>query len=253
MSEQQDLNEKVAVVTGGCGGLGQAIAQKLTALGARVVITDLDEERGTALTAATGCQFFQQDVSREADWLALKAWLIERFGGLHVLVNNAAILRAYNVESETLEDFNRVMAVNCQSVFLSHKHLLGLMAASGGSIVNISSSSAMTGHPQFCAYTASKAAVRSLTMNAAVYARKQGYGVRCNSVHPDGIITPMVMNIPGESPTMSDEQRATAAGFTAHPEAIADVVVFLASDDSRHINGAAIAVDNTSTITPPYV
>ncbi len=249
----QDLRNKVAVVTGGCGGLGQAIARKLTALGTRVVITDLDDEQGHNVAKSLGCEFFQQDVSDEQSWCRLKAWLEANTDGLHILVNNAAILRAYNVETETLADFSRVMAVNCHSVFLSQKYLLSTMARAGGSIVNISSSSAMAGHPQFCAYTASKAAVRSLTMNAAVYARKQGYGVRCNSVHPDGIVTPMVMNIPGDRPMMTDEQRQTAASFSAEPDAIADVVVFLASDASRHVNGAALAVDNTATITPAYI
>lgn len=247
------LQGKLAVVTGGCGGLGRATVEKLIAAGARVVITDLDESAGNALANALDCQFFRQDVSSESDWQALAEFLSSTWGGLDVLVNNAAILRADNIEDETLENFNRVMSINTNSVFLGTKYCLPLMKGRNASIVNISSSSALMGHPQFCAYTASKAAVRSLTQSTAVHARKQGYAVRCNSIHPDGIVTPMVMSIPGTPPVFSEEQQRNAASFTAMPEAIADVVVFLASDASRHVNGAQISVDNTATITPPYI
>jgi len=145
------------------------------------------------------------------------------------------------------------MAVNCHSVFLGIQSCLPLMKGRDASIINISSSSALMGFPQFCAYTASKAAVRSLTMSTAVHCKQQGYGVRCNSVHPDGIATPMVMNIEGTPVEMTGEQATHAGSFATTPDAIADVVLFLASPDSRQINGAALCADNTSTIYPPYL
>ena len=248
-----ELNGKIALITGGCGGLGQATARKLVSSGATVVITDLDEDQGAASAQALGCEFLRQDVSRESDWLRVTEYLLQQHQGLDVLVNNAAILRADNIENETLENFNRVMAVNCQSVFLGIKYCLPLMKGRNSSIVNISSSSALMGFPQFAAYTASKSAVRSLTMSTAVHCKQEGYGVRCNSVHPDGIATPMVMNIEGTPVAMTQEKAMHAASFAAAPEAIADVVLFLASDASRQINGAALNADNTSTIYPPYL
>lgn len=247
------LQNKTAVVTGGCGGLGRVTASKLIAEGARVVITDLDDEAGEAVAAEIGCQFIRQDVSQAPDWVRLLDHLRASGGGLQILVNNAAILRAATIEEETLGNFNRVMAVNCGSVFLGISHCLQLMSETGGSIINISSSSALMGFPQFCAYTASKAAVMSLTMSTAVHAKKEGYGVRCNSIHPDGILTPMMIDIDGSAVTMTDSQARHAASFACEPEAVADVVVFLASEASRHINGAALTVDNTSTIYPPYL
>ena len=250
--EGKALAGRVALVTGGCGGLGQATAERLKQAGATVIISDLDAEQGLEIAGALGVQFVQQDVSSEPAWRAVTDVLSEQYGGLDILVNNAAILRADNIEAETLEQFQRVMAVNCESVFLGIQHCLPLMSKPGAAIINVCSSSAEMGYPQFCAYTASKAAVRSLTMSTAIYLKQQGRPIRCNSVHPDGIITPMVMDIAGEPPVMSREMGMQAASFACEPAAVADVIGFLASDAARHINGAAIKVDNTSTIHPPY-
>ena len=251
-SESKSLAGRIALVTGGCGGLGQATAQRLKRDGATVIISDLDAAQGRSIADELGVQFLAQDVSDVAAWQATVEQIAAEHGALDILVNNAAILRADNIESETLEQFQRVMAVNCESVFLGIQHCLPLMSRTGAAIINVCSSSAEMGYPQFVAYTASKAAVRSLTMSTAVYLKQQGRAVRCNSVHPDGIITPMVMNIEGEPPVMSREMGMQAASFACEPEAVADVIAFLASDDARHINGAGIRVDNTSTIHAPY-
>ena len=251
-SESKSLAGRIALVTGGCGGLGQATAQRLKRDGATVIISDLDAAGGRSIADELGVQFLAQDVSDVAAWQATVEQIAAEHGALDILVNNAAILRADNIESETLEQFQRVMAVNCESVFLGIQHCLPLMSRTGAAIINVCSSSAEMGYPQFVAYTASKAAVRSLTMSTAVYLKQQGRAVRCNSVHPDGIITPMVMNIEGEPPVMSREMGMQAASFACEPEAVADVIAFLASDDARHINGAGIRVDNTSTIHAPY-
>jgi 3(or 17)beta-hydroxysteroid dehydrogenase len=252
VAERKSLAGKVALITGGCGGLGQATAARLKSSGATVVISDLDADQGAQVATAQGVTFLKQDVSDPEGWAEIAATLKERYDGLDVLINNAAILRADHIEAETLEQFQRVMAVNCHSVFLGTQACLPLMHQPGGAIVNICSSSAEMGFPQFCAYTASKAAVRSLTMSTAVYLKQQGRAVRCNSVHPDGIITPMVMDIAGSPPQMSRDMGVQAASFVCEPAAVADVIAFLVSDQARHINGAAIKVDNTSTIHPPY-
>jgi 3(or 17)beta-hydroxysteroid dehydrogenase len=247
------LANKIALITGGTGGVGMATAQQFIAEGARVVITDIDVAAGEAAAKALDVDFVAQDVSSAQDWTRVAEYIEQQYGRLDVLINNAAILRSANIEAESLENFQRVMHVNTDSVFLGMQAMLPLLVRQGGSIINMSSSSALLGFPHFCAYTASKAAVRSLTMSTAVYCKQQGNKVRCNSVHPDGIATPMVMNIEGEPVVMDQAKSIHAASFMCEPQAIADVLVFLASDASRHINGAAISVDNTSTIHPPYL
>ena len=146
------------------------------------------------------------------------------------------------------------MAVNADSVFLAIHYLLPIISASGaGSIINMSSSSALMGMPHFCAYTAAKAAVRNLTMSTAVLCKQQGSGVRCNSVHPDGINTKMAREIAADMPADVIAGYQRTAPFICQPEDVASTILFLASDESRHINGAAICLDNTATIHPPYL
>ena len=247
------LANKIALITGGAGGVGVATAKQFIAAGARVVITDIEVAAGKIAAEKLGVDFLAHDVANEQDWLRVFKYVEQQFGRLDILINNAAILRSANIQEESLENFQRLMHVNTDSVFLGMKTMLPLLELEGCSIVNISSSSALLGFPHFCAYTASKAAVRSLTMSTAVYCKQQGNRVRCNSLHPDGIATPMVMNIEGEPVVLDQAKSKHAASFMCEAEAIADVLVFLASDASRHINGAGISVDNTATIHPPYL
>ena len=147
-----------------------------------------------------------------------------------------------------------MMEVNSTSVFLGIKFLLGALKKSeAASIINISSSSALAGYPHFIAYGAAKAAVRSLTMSVAVHCQTNKFPIRCNSVHPDGILTDMTNNMEGTFPEMEPHQAMKAFGFACEPEAVTDVIYFLASHESRHINGAEIRVDNSSTIQMPYL
>lgn len=248
------VSGKVAVVTGASRGVGLATAKRLQAEGASVIITDIHAERGAASAEQLGVEFVQQDVSSAEGWQSLARSLHERHGRLDILVNNAAILHAGSVIEESVEGWHQMMAVNAGSVFLAIKTLLPLMAEQdGGSIINLSSSSALMGMPQFCAYTAAKAAVRSLTMSTAVLCKQQGRGVRCNSIHPDGINTDMVREIAASLPAGDKQQYQRTAPFICQPEDIANTILFLASDESKHINGAAIAIDNTATIHPPYL
>jgi 3(or 17)beta-hydroxysteroid dehydrogenase len=240
------VQNKLAVVTGGGRGVGRAIAERLVAEGAKVIITDINAAAGKSTATAIGATFFRQDVSLQADWLALRQHLEKLDQGLDILINNAAILRSADPLTETLAGWQALMRVNAESVFLGVNTLLAMMAASGGgSIVNMSSSSALMGMPQFTAYAAAKAAVRSLTMSTAVYCKQAGNGVRCNSVHPDGINTVMQ--------PLAREAAMRSVPFLCEPQAVANVLLFLASDDSLHVNGAAICVDNTATIHPPYI
>jgi len=248
------VSGKVALVTGASRGVGLATAKRLQEEGATVIITDINGERGRASANELGVVFVEQDVSLAEGWQQLEQKLRSDYGRLDVLVNNAAILQAATVVDESVDGWQSMMDINAGSVFLAIKTLLPLMAEQGGgSIVNLSSSSALMGMPQFCAYTAAKAAVRSLTMSTAVLCKQQANGVRCNSVHPDGINTDMVREIAATLPQGDKDQYQRAAPFGCQPVDIANTILFLASDEARHINGAAISVDNTATIHPPYL
>ncbi len=244
---------KVAVVTGGTGGVGQATSNKLHAMGYKVYATDI-KAPGEDSELAQGIEYRQHDVASESDWSALMADIDQAHGRLDVLVNNAAILMALTLEEQSLESFKRIFDVNCSSVFLGMKHALPLLRASGaGSIINMSSSSGIQGYHLFAAYGATKAAVRNLTQSTAVYCHANDYPVRCNSVHPDGILSNMVANMAeGTLPEMDEQQGLKAFKFACMPDAVADVICFLAGEGARHINGAAICVDNSSTIQMPY-
>ncbi|MCB1674714.1 MAG: SDR family oxidoreductase [Halioglobus sp.] len=248
---------KVAIVTGASRGVGKADAELLAAEGARVIMTDVNEEAGRAVAAQIGdaATFIKQDVSSESDWQSLVGTVEKDFGQLDILVNNAAILEFGDVISASYESWQRIFRINADSVFLGIKSALPLLEKSGGgSIINMSSSSALMGMPAFAAYGSAKAAVRGLTQSVAVYCNKAAKGVRCNSVHPDGIITPMTVEMAEKAAGGAQlSEPGRSAPFVCKPEEVAKLVLFLASDDSRHINGAAMTIDNGSTITPPYV
>jgi 3(or 17)beta-hydroxysteroid dehydrogenase len=248
------LQNKTALITGGSRGVGRAAAERFIAEGAKVYITDVVADRGEATAAEIGATFIQQNVAEEADWQRVVSTLEADGADLNILVNNAAILQFGNIDMESLEGWRRLMSVNSDGVFLATKYMLPLLEkAGGGSIINMSSSSALMGVPDFCAYTASKSAVRGLTMSTAVLCKQRANKVRCNSIHPDGINTDMVREIAGQANSHDPDQYKNSAPFLCQPEDVANVIFFLASDDSRHVNGIALSVDNTSTIHPPYL
>jgi 3(or 17)beta-hydroxysteroid dehydrogenase len=178
---------------------------------------------------------------------------LDRFGRLDVLVNNAGIIVVADVESTTVEQWRRIMAVNAEGVFLGCKHAIPAMRrGDGGSIINISSAAGLVGTPPFAAYSASKGAVRILTKTVAAHCREKGDAIRCNSIHPGGIDTPLVRSItrrPQESGISSIEDLAApgrAIGY-GQPEDIAYLVLYLASDESRFMTGAELAIDGGLT------
>lgn len=250
------LQDKIILVTGAGRGVGLANSKLMVAEGAKVVMTDINTEHGEAAAKGIGnhAMFIQHDVSKEDDWTSVIDTIKDTYGRLDGLVNNAAILHFGEIDNESLEGWQRIQSVNSDSVFLGIKAALPLMEESGGgSIINMSSSAAVFGMPYFVAYSASKSAVRGLTKSVAVHCHRKQNNVRCNSIHPDGIATDMPMEVAGDMPEMDANKAMQAMSYTCMPEDIANTVLFLASDDSSAINGAAINVNKTATITPPYL
>ncbi len=247
---------KVAIVTGGASGMGKADAIALAREGARVVVADLNAEGGQAVADAIGdsATFMRLDVTDEDNWQSVVAATVEKFGRLDILVNNAGMIALGNIVDTDLAMWRKINAVNSDGVFLGCKHAIPAMAASGGgSIVNMSSVAAIHGQSFVAAYTASKGAVRSLTKSIAMFCKEQKNGIRCNSIHPDGVKTPMVVKVAmgKDVATPEDIEEVGKYGNMCDPEDIANLVLYLASDESRFVNGAEMLIDNCATITPP--
>ena len=251
-----ELTGKTIVVTGGAQGIGAACARLAIAAGAEVVITDIDTAKGNALCESLGVRahFFNSDVSDETRWQALDAFLQENFpSGVSGLVNNAGITGfletsgPHDPEHLDMASWNRVLEVNLTGTVLGCKHAIAWMKKSGGSIVNISSRSGLVGIPGAAAYAASKAAVRNHSKTVALYCAQQQYPVRCNSVHPAAILTPMWDAMLGDA-----EQRESAIasiskdipmGRMGSAEDVAHGVLYLLSDESRYVTGIELNID----------
>jgi 3(or 17)beta-hydroxysteroid dehydrogenase len=244
---------KVALVTGAASGVGRADALLLAAEGARVVIADVDEDAGRALAREIGdaALFVRHDIASEQDWEIAMAATLARFGRLDVLVNNAAICPLGSIEEASLDCWRKVMRVNADGYFLGCRFGVAAMKANadGGSIVMMSSVAALGGLPMMCAYSGSKGAVTALTRSVAAHCRQQGLRIRCNSIHPDGIWTPMTQAL---MPGIDIEALGIGSDPMARmcdPEDVANLVLFLASDDSRFVNGAELRIDNAQLIS----
>ena len=263
------LDGKVALVSGGARGLGAEMAAALLQVGASVMITDVLDEPGERTQAALSEKysgrvgFIHHDVTQEADWESAVAAVIDRFGGLDVLVNNAGIETAALLADCQLADFQRTMAINVDGVFLGIKHAIRAMrpggaAGKGGSIVNLSSVAGIVGQPTLGAYCASKGAVRLLSKAAAVECGRLGYGIRVNSIHPGIVKTDMGVNVIRNFARLGmapDEATADALVQSMHPigygqtSDVANAVLFLAAETSRWITGAEIVTDGGATAT----
>lgn len=247
------VSGKVALVTGAAMGLGRADVLALVREGARVCLTDINVAAGEALAAELNAShpgsafFLQQDVRDEAQWGAVIAEVVRRFGGLHVLVNNAGVVVIGTPESTTLEQFRLHQSVMSEGVFLGCKHAIPAMRDSGGgSIINMSSVASHLGYPVFFAYSAAKGAVRAMTKAVAVHCQMNKYAIRCNSIHAGAMHTPMVENATKElGMTMSAYEQGPGLG---KPEDVANLVLFLASDESRFVNGTELVIDNALTV-----
>jgi 3(or 17)beta-hydroxysteroid dehydrogenase len=251
------LSGKVAMVTGAAMGLGQATAELLAREGAKVVVGDINEVQGCAvadgIVAAGGTAIFQrQDVAEPSDWDAAISLAMHRFGRLDVLVNNAGVCVAANIEETTLEQWRWTMNVNLDGVFLGVKAgVKAMKETGGGSIINLSSIDGIIGESPLAAYCASKGGVRLLTKAAALHCAQAGYKIRVNSIHPGYIRTPQVekylLDLGDYGGEWARKSALHPVGHFGEPIDIANAVLFLASDESRFMTGAEMVVDGGYT------
>jgi len=267
MRQQKDnpfrVDGKVALVTGAGRGLGAASAQRLAAAGAKVAVTDIETDQPEKVVAEIRKSrgeaiFLRLDVSSEEGWKVVIKQVVEEFGGLDIVVNNAGVEDMTLVEDTPLDSWRRVMSVNSDGVFLGVKHAIramkpGGISGRGGSIINMASICAMAALEGAASYSAAKAAVTMLTKVAAVECGKMNYGIRVNSVHPGVILTELVKAGMEDSARKGIFKSAAEAqtlyeslhpiGRLGEPEDVANAVLYLASDASSFMTGAQLVVD----------
>ncbi len=243
---------KVAIVTGAASGLGKADAIRLAEEGAAVVLTDIDAAAGQAVAEECGGTFIEQDVGDESTWPTLIEKTIAGHGRLDVLVNNAGIAPLGDIETTTTEIWRKTLRVHLDATFFGCHYAMPMLKQSGGgSIINMSSTAALVAMAPYLAYSAAKGGIRSMTKAIAAYGRRQTNPVRCNSIHPGSILTPMVQSAletgTGFKIAETDDPEATRIAMgIGEPQDVANLVLFLASDESKHINGAELVIDNGS-------
>lgn len=254
------LTDKVVIITGAASGLGQATARRFAEEGARLVVTDINDAGCRQTAKETGARHIHQDVTSEPGWRDLIALVVKEFGRLDVLVNNAGtggtVGEPTGPETASLEEWRKVQAVNMEGVWLGCKHALPAMRNSGGgSIINLSSLAALVPTPFITAYGVSKAGVQQLSRSVALHGAP--FKVRCNSVHPGVIDTPMEVELPniisryaGCTPEQASEilLQKIPLGYVGTPIEIANACLYLASDEARYVTGIALPVDGGCTL-----
>ena len=246
------IEGKVALISGGARGQGAAEAKLFAQEGAKVVFGDILDDQGKQVEAEINeaggeALYVHLDVTQEADWESAVETAVSRYGKLDILVNNAGITIRKNVEDTTEEDWDRIMAINAKGVFLGTKQAIPAMRQSGGgSIVNISSIAGLVATPgSGIAYTASKGAVRLFTKATAIQYAKEH--IRCNSVHPGGVDTPMTRQLRTAPVSREERLRFVPMGRSAAPEEIAYGVLYLASDEASFVTGSELVIDGGTT------
>ena len=245
-----DLANKICVVTGGARGIGAAIAKRFHADGAHVILTDMNVGAARLLAANLGCEWRELEVSNEEHWTAFE----REFPAIDVLVNNAGVTGfetgavPHDPEHARLEDWRAVHRINLDGTFLGCRYAIHAMRkAAKGSIINISSRSGMIGIPAAAAYASSKAAIRNHTKTVALYCAQEGLAIRCNSIHPAAILTPMWEPMLGQGLDRQSRMNSLVADTPMRrfgtADEVAAIVALLASDEATYMTGSEITVD----------
>ncbi|MBN9090693.1 MAG: SDR family oxidoreductase [Reyranella sp.] len=251
------LKGKVALITGGASGLGANAAALMAQEGASVVVADIAADRGKAVADKLGSagHFVKLDVTSEDNWKAAIQEAVDKFGALHVLLNSAGIGLSKTVEDITLDEWRKVHAIDLDGVFLGCKHGVAEIKKHtgkqtggrlGGSIINISSISGIIAGANMAAYNSAKAGVRLLSKSVALHCAKSGYNIRCNSVHPTFIDTPILDKYRdrfGNEVMQQKLGRQVPIGRLGRPEEVGWALVFLASDESSFMTGSEVVID----------
>ena len=249
------LKGKVAIITGAAKGLGEANSRLFVSEGAHVIMTDVDVKNGERVAAEIGdkATFYKQDVRDEDGWASLIKQVMADHGNLDILVNNAGVVEAGTIETQSAEDYRFVMAVSADGTFFGCKHAIPAMKKTGGSIINMASIASVQGAPNVIAYCAAKGAVESLSRGIAAHCANNKLNIRCNSVHPSAILTPMVKSMRekiAKAKLGNDNPSMVKTIKIGEPNDVANTVLFLASDESKFISGTRIVIDNgLSTVT----
>jgi len=247
---------KIALVTGGAMGLGQATSQRLAEEGATVVITDIADERGRETvhqinTSGGRAIYIHHDVTQESEWKSVITQIVQTFGGLHILVNNAGIAVPCEITSMSLEDFHRQNAVNLDGVFLGLKHGIPAIANSGGgSVINLSSVAGLKGAPGLAAYSMTKGGICLLSKSVALECIKAKNGVRVNSIHP-GLIETSIWDTADKENIEENRKKIKEfaakiipGGVIGKAIDIANGILFLASEESNYMTGSELVMDH---------
>ena len=248
------LTDKVALVTGAARGIGEGMARAFTQEGATVILSDINHALGKTVADEIGATYEPLDVRQEDDWQRVTESIVNTHGHLDVVVNNAGVtgfeagMVAHDPENASLTDWHAVHAVNLDGTFLGCKYAIRAMRkTSAGSIINISSRSGIVGIPAAAAYASSKAAIRNHTKTVALYCAEQGLNIRCNSIHPAAILTPIWKPMLGDGA----EREARMAAFVKDTplkrfgtvEEVAALAVLLASDEAAYMTGSELHID----------
>jgi len=253
--KQMRLKNKIVLITGSARGIGQETADLFHKEGATVIVSDIRDDEGQRFSKSHvgRCEYLHLDVKNESEWQIISDYIKNKFGRLDILVNNAGITGfletkgPFNAENVDLEAWDEIHRVNSTGVMLGCKYAINLMKENGGSIVNISSRSGIVGIPGAVAYASSKASVRNHTKSVALFCAEKGYNIRCNSIHPAAIMTPMWDAVLGEGEQrkkiIKDIEHGIPLGHFGDPLDVAYGILYLASDESKYVTGIELTID----------